>query len=391
MNKKTLPEQFRRNTAVAMIVCLFVLLWLPTLDLLFHLDHSPMPNENRALGKFPVLEATEKSVQDFPAGLEAYFRDHFGFRNRLIRLGSRWKHDLFKESDTADGLAGQAGWLFFSGDYMMEDFQGLKKFSPQVLQEWQTLLEKRRDWLAQRGISYLFVIPPDKHSIYPEFLPNWLAQRKASSKLDQFLAYMKAHSKVAVLDLRPVLLEGKKSSCTYLQTDTHWNSFGAFLGYQALVQALRLQMPDLREPLPLTDFVQHPTHQDAGDVAKLLGQQSQVVESNAVVMSPRPPLGRPAVIPADDRLPKKWKPLNNPVATQYSDATGKAVVFHDSFACAWYPFLGYHFQEVVYIWQYEWDAAFLKREKPTVVIDEILERLFDKTDPAELLQKDALP
>lgn len=391
MNKKPLPEQFRRNTAVALIACLFVFLWLPTLDLFFHLDRSPMPNENRALARFPELAATTASVHDFPAGLEAYFRDHFGFRNRLIRWERRWKHDLFKESATPDVITGQAGWLYFSGDYMMETFQGLRKFSPVVLQGWQALLEKRRDWLAQRGIKYLFVIPPDKQSIHPEFLPAWLAQRGASNKLDQFLAHMKAHSTVEVLDLRPVLLEGKKSACTYLQTDTHWNSYGGFLTYQALVRALAKQLPGLGEPLPLTAFDQHPSHLEPGDLAKMLGQVSQIVESNAVTLIPRPPLGKPILKSAPDRLPKKWRSKTEPAVTEYAAPTPKAVIFRDSFAGSWTWFLGYHFHEVVYIWQYEWDAAFIEREKPAVVIDEMLERFLNNEAFLSLMQKEVLP
>ena len=69
-------------------------------------------------------------------------------------------------------------------------------------------------------------------------------------------------------------------------------------------------------------------------------------------------------------------------------ASGKALVFHDSFACSWYSFLGQHFREVVYIWHYEWDRPLIEREKPEVVIDEILERFFNLQDPNELARKD---
>ncbi len=391
MSRKTLPEQFKYNTAVSLIVCLFVLLWLPTLDLFFHLDRSPMPNENRALASFPVLKANIASIHDFPAGLEAYFRDHFGFRNRLIRWERRWKHDLFRESASADVITGQDGWLYFSGEYMMENFQGLRKFSPEVLQGWQALLEKRRDWLAARGIKYLFVIPPDKQSVYPEFLPDWLANRGAPNKLDQFVAHMKAHSTVEVLDLRPVLLEGKKSAATYLQTDTHWNAYGGFLTYQALVRALARQLPDLHEPLPLSAFEQHPIAHETGDLGKMLGQVSHLVESNGVAIVPRAPLGKPAFKLAPERFPKKWRPKTEPALTEYDAPTPKAMLFRDSFAGSWTWYLGYHFHEVLYIWQYEWDANLIEREKPTVVIDEMLERFLNNEEFLTLMQKAALP
>jgi hypothetical protein len=55
-------------------------------------------------------------------------------------------------------------------------------------------------------------------------------------------------------------------------------------------------------------------------------------------------------------------------------ASGKAIVFRDSFASSWYSFLGQHFREVINIRHYDWDRPLIEREKPDVVIDEILER-----------------
>ena len=181
MFKCPTPEQVKLRMAVVLMLCFGVLLWLPTLDFFFGLDQTQKPDENRAIAKLPVLPASLAGLHDFPAGLDAYFRDHFGFRNRLIRWERRWKHDLFKESASPDVIMGRNGWLFFSGDYMMEHFEGLRVFPAEELRNWQTLLEKRRDWLARRGIKYLFVITPDKQSIYPELLPEWLAGLRSTN------------------------------------------------------------------------------------------------------------------------------------------------------------------------------------------------------------------
>ena len=391
MNKKTLPEQFKRNTAVTLIVCLFVLLWLPTLDYFFGLDHSQQPTENRALAHFPTLTASLDSVHDFPAGLENYFRDHFGFRNRLIRWERRWKHDWFRESAAPDVIIGRDGWLFFAGQHMIEHFEGLKLWTDAEINDWQKLLEKRRDWLAQRGIKYIFVLCPDKHSVYPELLPPWLAGLGRSNKVNQLIAHMKAHSTVEMLDLRPVLLEAKKNAITYQYSDTHWNSYGGFVAYQSLVSALQRQLPGLPAPLPLTAFDQRPSQKPGGDLTKILAQPNPPMETNDTVFALRSAGPKLTVADVTERFPKKWRRLTEPKATLFDGATGKAVMFRDSFAGTWYAFLGYNFHEVLYVWQYEWDAAFLEREKPQVVIDETLERFFNIAEPAKLLQQDALP
>ena len=77
--------------------------------------------------------------------------------------------------------------------------------------------------------------------------------------------------------------------------------------------------------------------------------------------------------------------------TEYAAPVSKAIIFRDSFAGSWTWYLGYHFHEVLYIWQYDWDAALIEREKPVVVIDEILERFFNKDENFKLMQKEVLP
>ncbi len=108
---------------------------------------------------------------------------------------------------------------------MIDHYSGQLQFTPEQLHDWQVLLEKRRDWLARRGIAYVFVVAPDKHTIYPEELPNWVTKVRPQTKLDQFYDYMHAHSTVPVLDLREIVRGGKKTCPTYFQTDTHWNFF----------------------------------------------------------------------------------------------------------------------------------------------------------------------
>ncbi len=247
---------------MALIVIFFVLIWLPTLDKFFHLDHSSPPGENRLPASLPKMSSFSfAGAQTYLAGLELYFNDHFGFRNSLVRSFQKEKIGLFHDRSVYKVFIGQDHWLFWGESQMVEHYLGLEKFSPEQLAAWQRLLEKRRDWLAQRGIQYLFVVPPDKQDIYPEELPLWLIQATPpdrETKLDQFLKYMKAHSTVPVLDLRQPLIEAKKIQPTYLQNDTHWNSFGAFIAGQTLLGALGIQSPPGLGPLPP---YQRPGHQ----------------------------------------------------------------------------------------------------------------------------------
>ena len=103
--------------------------------------------------------------------MEAYFNDHFGFRKRLIRWYRLWRLDLFRDQKGFRSvIAGKDGWYYFNENQMVEHYRGTLQFTPEQLQDWQKYLESYREWLAQRGIKFLFVVAPDKESIYPENL-----------------------------------------------------------------------------------------------------------------------------------------------------------------------------------------------------------------------------
>jgi len=382
-------EKIRQVLQWAVIAIFFGLLWLPTLDSFFHLDKAPIPNENRNPAKFPVFNQRVTGIRDFIAGLESYYNDHFGFRKRLIRWSNHWKRELFKQSTLPNVITGRDGWLYYSDDGMIENSLGLARFQPKQLRDWQTLLETRRDWLARRGIRYLFVIPPNKESIYPEFLPKWLAEAHPTTKLDQFFAYMKTNSTVEVLDLRPLLLEAKKTGLVYLMTDTHWNYDGAFVAHQELVRTLARQLPGL-EPLSLASFKKTISQKPGGDLAGMLGQERTMLEPEYPSFTPVPPLQPLRTIQAPQLLPgKKWETAG-PVFTENPSRTNTAIIFRDSFSGAWIPFLGYYFGKVIYLSEQNWEPAFIEKEKPVVVIDEMVERFFYTANPVKLKISDGL-
>jgi hypothetical protein len=250
-------------------------------------------------------------------------------------------------------------------------------------------LELRRDWLRERGGHYLLVVPPDKHSVYPEYLPAWLKKGAKPSKIQQLVEYMQTHSTVQVLDLTDTLTEAKKIRSDYLKTDTHWNFFGGFVAYRALVAALARQLPGL-EPLPLEAFDWKPTPRQRGDLVTILGRDVPSPETEAVTPVPLKRLPTLHDVYDPVRFPRHGPKEIWTFLTLNDQASGKAMVFHDSFACCWYQFLGQNFKEVIYVWQREWDRRLIEQEKPDVVIDEFLERFFNLQDPLELVRKDKL-
>jgi hypothetical protein len=379
MTNQTSSAGIDRKAGLALIILFIGLIWLPTLDSLWHLDRRPPQSERRKLAAFPVFNSWN-GTGHYLAGLENYFDDHFGFRNQLVHWNNHWKFKWFNESPVDMALQGRDGWLYWAAGDMLANYTQPATVNEQELKDWQKLLETRRDWLAARGAKYVFVIAPDKHSVYPEYLPDWVVTNGQPSKLDQILAYVRSHSTVNIVDLRPALIAAKSAGPVYLKTDTHWNNFGAFIGCQQLVRSL----PGMT-PLPLDDFDRTAVVERGGDLAVCFGQQDEIHETQEVNFTPRPPLA-----PLEQTCAGSMGEGTGTgaVVTRNPSATGKIVLFRDSFAEKWVQFLGYHFREAVYFRQTAWKKSFLESEKPDVVVDEMVERLFGEQEPRQLLASD---
>lgn len=397
----TPPTTPRQAWADVLLMIVFAaLLWLPTVDYFGHIDWTKPLDENRMPAPRPRLTKLDLAgLRAYVAAAETCFNDHFGFRRRLVRWSQQWKEQIYRSGRGADKvIEGQKGWLYFSEGQMIEHYLGVNRFTLPQLQSWQRLLQRRHDWLAARGIKYLFVIPPDKQSVYSENLPAWLVQARPAgvqTKLDQFLEYMRAHSTVEILDLRQPLRDARQTAPTYLQNDTHWNLYGGFVGSQEIIKTLSRQLPEL-QPLRYEDFTWTKPPTNGGDLARMLGTWEKP-EQNFMLDEPKPPLVAPRNQPLEN-LPRIWNqvhPTQPDCLVENTNLPGPGVdmvVFHDSYGRMLRECLGYRFHRIVFVWEnQECNPRIITQYHPQVVVNELLERYLDIMDPDPILAKEVLP
>lgn len=333
--------------------------------------------EKRKLAEFPSLHFTREGMNKFPDDFSKYFDDNFGMREKLIRLHSYIKGFFFGVSPTQNAIMGKQGWLFLGDGNIVADYRHTHPFTDEELKRWRDVLVAKRDWLAARGIKYLFVVSPDKHSIYPEFMPDNLYQVRPDSCLDQLLAYLKVNSTIEILDLRPALLAEKANTRVYHKTDTHWNERGAFVAYQQIMQRLSQNLPEMQYKT-LADFQPVEEIAEGQDIANMMGLRSAMHEQ-VLRLEPKAKLCARAVdfkLSSDFQWPA-YPPGHEAYARECNQNKIKAVFFQDSFGTALVPFISEHFKQTTFIWDYPNYAvmnATVRQEHPDVVIEERVER-----------------
>ena len=356
------------------LIAIFIAtLWLPMTGMVLSLDHDGPSAENRTLAPWPQLRWDEASLRALPEQLTRYFEDHFAFRQRMVRWQAVVRLRVLGVSPSKAVIKGRDGWLFYADDGAMTDYAEAAPFTSAELEQWRDTLQDTSDWLRAQGIAYVFVIAPDKHVIYPEYMPETI-RRAAISRIDELVSHLREHSTVRVVDLRPPLLAAKTRERLYHRTDTHWNDRGAFVGYQSILDALTEDFPALRHP-SRSAFEPRVVQSEGLDLAGMLGL-TEVLSEEDLVLVPSHPTARIL-----EPLRPNRRLTHGRIVTDAPNRGPRALVFMDSFGPALVPFLSEEFSRVVYLWQDNIDPQVVEQERPQVVIQEWVGRALSTDHP----------
>jgi len=269
------------------------------------------------------------------------------YSDYLVRMDNITKIIFLRYSQSNMVVIGKDGWLYVDADDSMADYRGLVPYSGSHLSYILNIVKSERDYLRARGIPLLLVVAPNKESVYPEYLPDSIKKLGTETRLDQIEAYFKSNSDIQILDLRQVLIEAKNDKQVYRKTDSHWNSYGAYLAYCEIMKAIGLK------PHPLKDYDEMVDTHTIGDLGQLLKMSD--IYSEPVVHYRL----KDGVI--SDKLPC-------------------AVIFHDSFYMATdlKPLMAPHFERIVDVRFGQLSllsSQLIEQEKPDVVIYIMVERV----------------
>ena len=359
---------------------LFVaLLCLPAVAGALHLDASKEGGENRRLTPFPSVEPEWSSILSLGSRFQTFFQGNFGLRTLLIRGHALLDAVVLHVSPSPTVLWGRESWLFYADDGAAEDIVAETPLSDQELEAWRKTLVDDRDWLRERGIEYVFTLAPDKHAIYPEYLPPAVRRLGRETMMDQLAAYLRARTDLVIVDLKTPLLQSKANERVYDRTDTHWNRRGAYLGYRAILEAVAARVPGVEPPWPLADFNPTRAITPGKDLAVMLGLSDVLLEEE-LSFAPVQPRRARVIEPANPSPNGDEGYLVTEIA---GSERPRAVVFRDSFTSRLIPYLSEHFSRAVYLWQNDVDPAAVLKERPAVVIHEIVGRHLTKLVPYE--------
>jgi hypothetical protein len=347
--------------------------------------------ENRTPARFPEPIRGVSTLSKYAHDFESWFNDCFGLRDVMLRGHQSLRYFVFHSEASPTLIEGKGNWLYFGADQSVPVLRGVQPFSRDELERWRVDIEARRDWLRTLGIEYVFVIAPNKQSVYPENMPGELRQL-GPTRLDQLAAYMKLASDARFLDLRAALIAEKShdsgDDCVYYPLGSHWAWRGGWIAWNEIVRSLHDVLPTLRS-VPREALGHAEVSQQAGDsmalntyIDDLVRQRTftDFIARPSAVIERTPDGGTPGSVNPDTSLPK-------------------TLVLHDSFGAWLLPFAAEGSSRMKASWQHSFPKELIQREHPDVVVQMYTERvlvwglskLAPENDPLDAAAFEALP
>lgn len=343
-------------------------------------------SENRALKSKPVLTFEKGRTSStilrqlkgfyvdlivFKNNYKAFYADNFVLKPMLFKLYYHIKVDIFNTDPLPQKVVtGKDGWMFLgnSSSDVIRESKGIVQFSNDQINNIKQNLLAQRDWLGEKGIVFIVAVVPNKHTVYGEYLPIRRSSQK--TKLNQLKEEL-SQTDLNFVDLSEAL--DKKSEKLYYKTDSHWNHLGAFYGYLELINVIRQFYPDI-QPLELNNFDRELKTFNQMDLSRLL--DLHIPDENVTLTLKHPAASK---IPGELEIPSTHDILSEPFENRLiSQANSKKLIlFGDSFRFTLIQYLSEHFGESIFLRGYSADKEIIDREKPDVVIIELVERHLD--------------
>jgi alginate O-acetyltransferase complex protein AlgJ len=190
--------------------------------------------ENRSLTEFPKIGPSSLVDQDFYAAMSGFLTDHLPLRDLLVRANSLISLNVWKDSPNPDVHVGREDWLFTTA------FQSScpDRMPLDVVDQLAALGRG----LAASGREMRLVLPPDKATLYPEFLGAF-PPSSFTCGLERLAALRHQLSQVpeiGFIDMWSWLGRLKKDGeePLYFPGDSHWTLRSAAEASRAIVESI---------------------------------------------------------------------------------------------------------------------------------------------------------
>ena len=289
-----------------------------------------------------------------------------------------------------DVYVGKDGWLFYTDS--IDNYLGTDLYADTMLRRIAKQMQGRADWCEENGITFYFMIAPNKNTIYPEKMMSSMKEGE-QKRIDQVYDYLRENTTVKCIDVRDALIAEKNANPTvdlYYPLDTHWNNHGGFIAYQTIMDTVKQDFPNAikheKDEYQIDYFDAH-----FKDCAYYLGYYDTLENSGPVYTKLDGKIGQVAwhdwsgefgqFVHAyvDPENGYQESCFNMGYTNEYAADAPSLYIIRDSFFMAMSTFIRDSFSKVTSTWRTDFPTKDILKEKPDIVIYECIEAMMDST------------
>ena len=334
------------------------------------MDFDIESTEKRKLAEAPKVPNSLETLNKWPKAFELYFGDRLGFRQILIGVWSSLQYHLLGSSVSELVIVGEDGWLFYSEVWALEAYRRFKTLSDEELKDLGNSFALLNQWMECQNTKLLMVVAPNKSTIYPDKMPKRFNRNENQPVIDQIAETARSFG-IAFVDVRDELKDARlQGEEVYYKTDTHWNSWGSYIAYKKITMQLSEWFPGIT-PIETNELSRALVSSHSGDLAIMHGSYPMLSETTIAYS-----------VDTERKLNVERKPgrelpdpkLDFHIFTERSDGS-VVIMFRDSFSDTLLPYIQNHFHTITSVWRSRIDPDLVEKERPQVVIVEVVERI----------------
>jgi len=197
-------------------------------------------SENRRLAQSSHIldNIISKNIKGTCEKFERYLNDHFALRKPLVMMSNSTRYYVFNSSTDRVALPARDGWIFYGTVSMIRDHERKDRLSAEHLNQIKRSLIQKEAWLSSFGITFLNVIVPNKHNIYPQFMPEAVHRGDGPSRGEYLVHQLNEDLPKSTVDAFHILREFANHEQVYYKIDTHWNHLGASIVTAHIIEIL---------------------------------------------------------------------------------------------------------------------------------------------------------
>lgn len=220
------------------IFLLFIIFFIPVAGIITTPSDLVLKGENRNITAFPEFGTTL-----FFTNLKNYVTDRIfykvKFEEEFFPLYKKY-FTFFKFDKSEISIEGRDGWLFFSDSLSSNSYRQHSFLLDKIVYN-KFLFNRKLPYLKEissfsKG-KFFYVVGPDKHGIYPEFMDQHYGKPGHYRLFSDFMSVFESNGFV-VIDPFEAIRSYKSNlikESLYYTDDTHWNLAGAKVAFDYLM------------------------------------------------------------------------------------------------------------------------------------------------------------